>query len=578
MLLKFNKFLMNSKQTKNSSYLIFINLFLTLISLAFSLTLICSHEQYTLQAATYYIDATNGDDCNSGLSIKSAWRTVDKINNSIFNPGDYIFFKRGNIWREELNINSNGSYGSHITFGNYGDGNLPIIAGSDVIDSSKMKWTASGSGSNEFYCEAVDGGYHDLTEPTYVWIDSVNINRGSVGSLEDHTWDFGDNDDLGYETIYIRDNDGDPDETNIFIEMGARNTAVKVMSKSFITFDGIEFKHNNHNTWYAVFHSYNSTNITIKNCKIHNGGTVLFFWSDVDQNSDLLIENCSIHHCITTTEYGGILKLTDTKNSVIRNCNIYHGSDMTTADIITLASDNYKCEYITVENCELSYSNNAIYMNPDVDNCIIRYNVIHNTVEGIIVRDGSDNNKIYYNLLYDTEHAIIATTPKIPIKKIDVFNNTIYNTRDNSHGVTFKGEVNSVNFINNVVYVGKAAALKMDISNLLNVNSNNNCLYSFENSRDFIFWGNIKFSMLEFLDYVKKSDNDFNSVNKDPLFVDEINKDFNLKYSSICIDKGVDVGLIIDFWGNKIDNYPDIGAFEFIYLKPPQNLHLKNIE
>jgi len=43
-------------------------------------------------AATYYVDATNGNDVNNGLSMSSAWKTTAKVNASRFNPGDQILF------------------------------------------------------------------------------------------------------------------------------------------------------------------------------------------------------------------------------------------------------------------------------------------------------------------------------------------------------------------------------------------------------------------------------------------------------------------------------------------------------
>src|SRR3989344_7825301 len=87
-------------------------------------------------AATYYIDATTGNDSNDGLSQSTPWKTVLKVNNSTFQPGDYILFKRGEIWREKLLVSSSGSSGSPITFGAYGSGNLPKITNTKIMNSS----------------------------------------------------------------------------------------------------------------------------------------------------------------------------------------------------------------------------------------------------------------------------------------------------------------------------------------------------------------------------------------------------------------------------------------------------------
>jgi len=44
-------------------------------------------------AATYYVDATNGNDANTGLSEVTPWKTIAKVNTSNFNPGAQILFK-----------------------------------------------------------------------------------------------------------------------------------------------------------------------------------------------------------------------------------------------------------------------------------------------------------------------------------------------------------------------------------------------------------------------------------------------------------------------------------------------------
>ena len=87
-------------------------------------------------ATNYYIDATNGNDYNSGKSPLQAWKTCNKINlswNSIM-PGDSLLFKRGEIWAPTSSnmilhiVNRSGSVGSPIVFGAYGVGQLPIIS------------------------------------------------------------------------------------------------------------------------------------------------------------------------------------------------------------------------------------------------------------------------------------------------------------------------------------------------------------------------------------------------------------------------------------------------------------------
>ncbi len=79
------------------------------------------------------------------------------------------------------------------------------------------KWTASGSGTAEYYLELAAGGDPSILEPDFLTVSNKKWTAGTVGSLSDHTWDYGDNDSLGYNTVYIRDDSGDPDTTELDI-------------------------------------------------------------------------------------------------------------------------------------------------------------------------------------------------------------------------------------------------------------------------------------------------------------------------------------------------------------------------
>lgn len=106
--------------------------------------------------ATYYVDSScgtpgNGTTLTCNGDADDAWDYIANVNGSSFNPGDSILFKRGETWREQLVVPSNGSDGNPIVFGSYGTGNLPLLLGSVEkndstiwLDEGSNIWRASG--------------------------------------------------------------------------------------------------------------------------------------------------------------------------------------------------------------------------------------------------------------------------------------------------------------------------------------------------------------------------------------------------------------------------------------------------
>jgi hypothetical protein len=81
----------------------------------------------------YFVDNVNGNDRNSGTNEKSAWRTLLKVNNTQFQPGDIIKFKKGGRWDGQLWPKGSGSKNNPIIIDMYGPGsNKPVIDGNGI--------------------------------------------------------------------------------------------------------------------------------------------------------------------------------------------------------------------------------------------------------------------------------------------------------------------------------------------------------------------------------------------------------------------------------------------------------------
>ena len=166
---------MKTKKRSILPYLTISLFFLLTLTNAFAPVGIAS----TAHAATYYVDATGGNDSWNGLSPETAWKTIHKVNGMNFSPGDSILFKRGEIWREQLDVRSSGEEGNPITFGAYGE----VITGWSLYDEEKNIYVANVA--SEVTQLFVDGKRQTLARwPNSGWqnIDADSADKTSLYS------------------------------------------------------------------------------------------------------------------------------------------------------------------------------------------------------------------------------------------------------------------------------------------------------------------------------------------------------------------------------------------------------------
>ena len=113
-----------------------------------------SPTEVTVSGTRYYVSA-DGDDSNNGRSEESPWASLDKVNSANLNPGDGVFFRRGDIWRGKALIAQNG-----VTYSAYGEGAKPGIYGSPENGADPSKWSLMEGTDNiwVFYKEIMDCG------------------------------------------------------------------------------------------------------------------------------------------------------------------------------------------------------------------------------------------------------------------------------------------------------------------------------------------------------------------------------------------------------------------------------------
>jgi parallel beta-helix repeat protein len=128
---------------------------------------------------TYYVDATSGDDGNTGTNTSAPWKTIAKVNAATLHPSDNVLFKKGEIWREQLTVPNSGASARPITFGAYGSGDNPIISGADLVGT----WTHTDIVNAYSGTEAISDNFddNDITD----WTSSGDA-AASSGQLHLH--------------------------------------------------------------------------------------------------------------------------------------------------------------------------------------------------------------------------------------------------------------------------------------------------------------------------------------------------------------------------------------------------------
>jgi len=146
-----------------------------------STNLLLDYFMLTEHFNDYYI-SSNGADTNDG-SANSPWKTLAKaseisektIDNGILNPGDKLFFKRGDTFEGSFEIRCSGTKEKPITISSYGVGDLPIISGSGNI-----------SGGDYFEAIKIINASHVLLTDLWVKNDRKNNNRYTYGETNSY--------------------------------------------------------------------------------------------------------------------------------------------------------------------------------------------------------------------------------------------------------------------------------------------------------------------------------------------------------------------------------------------------------
>jgi parallel beta-helix repeat protein len=186
------------------------------------------------RAATYYVDAERGNDTNNGTSANTAWKSISKVNQTKLLPGDTILLRRGQIWREQLILQSSGEAQRLISLDSYDEGALPEISGADPLPAGN--WSKCDNCGDKIWQTTVE------TQPNVLLFDGQKgTKRGSSGELRntnDWAWSAG--------TLFIYAED---QPAKVFpkrgVEAGVRPIGINLTGLSYIAIRNVRVSASN---------------------------------------------------------------------------------------------------------------------------------------------------------------------------------------------------------------------------------------------------------------------------------------------------------------------------------------------
>ncbi len=496
-------------------------------------------------AASYYVDATTGNDNNSGLSEPSAFKTLDKVQSFTFLPGDIIFFKRGEKWEGTIDFLRGGNESAPITFGAYGNGDKPLLSNVRSI----VLW--SNVATSIYFYSAGGEWCYGLFE------DGKKLKEASSVSLADGNWYFNRTSKL----IFYKPTSGKPSDH--LLQYAPLSYLIR-LNASYVDIENLSLQY----AGGGIVANKETKYINIRRCELGN-----FYERGISFYNTL--GNCSAVENIINKCGDGIYFIHDKGNDIgnhnlilgnkISYCN-YNEYNNNDGHAIGIQDSNYN----VISHNEIEYCRAPIAIwarsGMTTDNNVIKYNIIanckgefadHNAGVGIAICPNSDNgakgNKVYYNIIKKCNYGMKFKHSNFPGN--EVYNNVIYNCNE---GLKLSIHANHLIFKNNIIAVSKDLHVNSehDTNGTENI-FDFNCYYPLPH---FKFRSKL---VNNFEAWHQTSNQDAHSFASDPAFVDT--STFKLKSDSPCINAGVNVGLFNDIWGRELplNGKVDIGACEY---------------
>lgn len=362
-----------------------------------------STTSVSVTGTCYYVSAA-GSDSNSGKSASSPWATLSKVNSANLQPGDGVFFRRGDVWRGAL-IAKTG-----VTYSAYGTGEKPAIYGSPESGTGSGKWSLlSGTGNIWVFHKkimdcgdiVVNGNMNVFDKAPVWWTGSKYVlpegNESHDTLMNKRTFDpardlknhqyfndiswsglgtshpiavFRNVDRTG--TLYVRCDEGNPGSLWSSIEFCCdpyNGSVVTAMSAPQTVFDNLAVKYGGHAMeFYGI-------GATVQNCEVgYMGAMTHTFWDNktlysgdgINHGTGMVVQNNYVHDVFNSgiapgelaydpsPDYANTVEIQG--NNIIRNNLLERTSGIVLINWETEANENHMYKNITIEGNYVMYS------------------------------------------------------------------------------------------------------------------------------------------------------------------------------------------------------------------------------
>ncbi len=309
-----------------------------------------------LHAQSYYVHPTDGKDTNSGEDEQLPWKTIARVNRSLFKPGDIIKFACNGVWGEQLTVPTSGTFEKPIIFTKYGNGANPLIKSTERFSN----WKDEGPGlwSGQLPDPSITNHYGILTKLDGIWIRNSRYWHYTADSYYQVPSDLKEM-KIGFfyapynKRIFYYKTSGENPGT---VEIASRPYSIYMSGKHDIIIDGININGphggvNNLGTGgrTAGIRIVHSANITIKNLSVkYSSSQAISFYGSGTKNT--VIENVNIDNSklgIYYTRGGNTHLIQDSRITNIGTV-IPENSDR---DFIGILDT----DYVTIKNCYMEH-------------------------------------------------------------------------------------------------------------------------------------------------------------------------------------------------------------------------------